>query len=167
MPQPSPKLTTLTQLVGHKGFTLIELLVVISIVGLLSVATMVGVNVARAKSRDTKRIADVKQIQKALDIFYTDNLSYPTVAAATNLGEGTALALCGSTLAATCTGTPYMTRIPDAPPIIESGCTASNYVYTSSATSGTSTSYTIAFCLGNAIGDVAAGNRSASPSGIQ
>jgi prepilin-type N-terminal cleavage/methylation domain-containing protein len=167
MPQPPSSGSTTLQADANKGFTLIELLVVISIVGLLAVVAMVGMNVARAKSRDTKRVADIRQIQKALEIFYGDNLGYPTVATATNLGEGTALALCGNALAATCTGTAYMTRVPDAPQIVESGCAASNYVYTSSATSGTSSSYSIAFCLGNAVGDLAAGVRSATPGGIQ
>lgn len=149
-----------------QGFTLIELLVVISIIGLLSVMTMIGLNIARAKSRDTKRVADIKQIQKGLEMFYADNLSYPTVASATTLGTGSALALCGNALAATCTGTAYMIDVPAAPPIVESGCAASTYSYVSSATSGVSTSYTITFCLGNAIGDLGAGLRTATPAGV-
>jgi prepilin-type N-terminal cleavage/methylation domain-containing protein len=53
-----------------KGFTLIELLVVIAVIGLLSTLAVVALNDARAKSRDTRRKADLKQIQTALNLYY-------------------------------------------------------------------------------------------------
>lgn len=59
-----------------KGFTLIELLVVIAIIGLLASIVLVSVNSARVKARDTKRIADLKQIQLALEMHYETNNSY-------------------------------------------------------------------------------------------
>ena len=59
------------------GFTLIELLVVISIIGFLATASMVVFNSVRIKARDVKRIADIKQIQKALDLYYDQNSAYP------------------------------------------------------------------------------------------
>ncbi len=152
---------------SQKGFTLIELLVVIAIVGLLSVIAMVGMTVARSKSRDTKRVADIRQIQKGLELFYTDNLGYPTVSSAAVLGQGTALSLCGTALSATCSGTAYISRLPTAPDVAESGCSASTYSYVSSATAGTSSSYSIVFCLGNKVGELNAGLRTATPSGIQ
>jgi prepilin-type N-terminal cleavage/methylation domain-containing protein len=62
---------------SYKGFTLIELLVVISIIGLLSTMTVYAVNVARSKARDTRRLADIKQIQKALDLYYLEHNTYP------------------------------------------------------------------------------------------
>jgi prepilin-type N-terminal cleavage/methylation domain-containing protein len=63
-----------------KGFTLVELLVVISIIGLLSTIAIVSLGSARAKSRDTKRVADMKQMFTALEQYYTDYSGYPTVA---------------------------------------------------------------------------------------
>ncbi|MCF7820369.1 MAG: prepilin-type N-terminal cleavage/methylation domain-containing protein, partial [Candidatus Pacebacteria bacterium] len=60
-----------------KGFTLIELLVVIAIIGLLSTMSVVALNSARQKSRDAKRVADIKQIQTALELYYNDNNGYP------------------------------------------------------------------------------------------
>lgn len=62
---------------SHKrGFTLIELLVVIAIIGILSSVVLASLNGARRKGRDARRIADVKQIQLALEMYY-DNISPP------------------------------------------------------------------------------------------
>ncbi|OGZ97236.1 MAG: hypothetical protein A3B34_03500 [Candidatus Sungbacteria bacterium RIFCSPLOWO2_01_FULL_54_21] len=63
----------------RKGFTLIELLVVISIIGLLSSIVLTSVNVARGKARDARRLADMRQIQNALALYYDDHGAYPPV----------------------------------------------------------------------------------------
>jgi len=52
-------------------------LVVIAIIGLLASIILVSLNSARAKARDTKRMAALKQIQLALEMYYDDNDSYP------------------------------------------------------------------------------------------
>jgi type II secretion system protein G len=61
----------------NKGFTLIELLVVIAIIGILSSVVLASLNTARQKSRDAKRIADLKQIQLALELYFDTNRAYP------------------------------------------------------------------------------------------
>ena len=53
-----------------KGFTLIELLVVIAIIGVLASIVLASLNTARQKSRDARRITDMKQIQLALELYY-------------------------------------------------------------------------------------------------
>lgn len=63
-----------------RGFTLIELLVVIAIIGLLSSIILASLNSARIKSRDARRLADFKQVQTALELYYNDNTTYPTTA---------------------------------------------------------------------------------------
>lgn len=64
---------------SRTGFTLIELLVVISIISLLSSIVLTSVNSARGKARDARRLADLRQIQNALALYYEDNGSYPPV----------------------------------------------------------------------------------------
>jgi len=61
-----------------RGFTLIELLVVIAIIGILSSVVLASLNSARQKSRDARRIGDVKQVQLALEMYYDSNNGYPT-----------------------------------------------------------------------------------------
>ncbi len=61
----------------RKGFTLIELLVVIAIIGMLSSVILASLNSARAKARDARRLADIKQIHLALEMFMNDNGHYP------------------------------------------------------------------------------------------
>lgn len=52
------------------GFTLIELLVVISIISLLSSITVTSLNNARSKSRDIKRISDLREVRNAMFLCY-------------------------------------------------------------------------------------------------
>lgn len=66
----------------NKGFTLIELLVVIAIIGILSSVVLASLNSARQKSRDARRVADVKQIQLALELYFDSNANYPTALSA-------------------------------------------------------------------------------------
>lgn len=59
------------------GFTLIELLVVISIVSVLSSTVLVALSGAKTKGRDAQRITQIKEVQKALAIYYLNHGDYP------------------------------------------------------------------------------------------
>ena len=59
------------------GFTLIELLVVIAIIGVLASVVLASLNSARRKSRDARRVADVKQLQLALELYFDAKGEYP------------------------------------------------------------------------------------------
>lgn len=65
------------RLLNH-GFTLIELLVVIAIIGILASVILASLNAARAKARDARRLSDLKQVQTALSMYYSDNGNYPS-----------------------------------------------------------------------------------------
>lgn len=64
---------------SERGFTLIELLVVVAIIGMLSSVVLSSLNNARVKSRDARRLADLKQLQTALELVYdsTSPVEYP------------------------------------------------------------------------------------------
>jgi len=76
----------------NKGFTLIELLVVIAIISLLSTTVMASLNQARQKSRDAKRILDMKAIQIALEMYYNDHDGYPNYSWRSECNTGGGLA---------------------------------------------------------------------------
>ena len=150
----------------REGFTLIELLVVISIIGLLASIVLVSLNTARSKSRDARRVADVRQIMNALELFYNDNSGYPAATAAGACVPATAANTCptgGSPAFST-----YLATYPTAPTPVDGTCTATitgtnayNYAQT-----GSGTGYTVAFCLGGITGAYAAGIHSATNTGV-
>lgn len=65
--------------VRSRGFTLIELLVVITVIGFLLTVAFVAFENARSKARDAKRVANIDQIRKALDLYFNSQGSYPIV----------------------------------------------------------------------------------------
>ena len=146
------------------GFTLIELLVVIAIIGLLSTLAVVALNNARLKSRDARRVADIKQIQTALELFYNDDGDYaPSLAATvcTTNGTGVVDEISGCCLADTgyidvCTGVVFMNLVPYDP----DQSTSYEYVYAADT-------YHLVYTLEGVTGGIPAGTHCATPAGIQ
>jgi len=66
----------------EKGFTLIELLVVIAIIGLLASIILGSLNAAQQKGRDATRVADIREIQGALQLYDQTCHSYPNTLSA-------------------------------------------------------------------------------------
>ena len=69
----------------HRGFTLIELLVVIAIIAILSAVVLASLNAAREKGRDAARMTSVREVQKALQVYWTNTGSYPLAASPVSL----------------------------------------------------------------------------------
>ncbi len=67
-----------------RGFTLIELLVVIAIIGMLSSIVFASLNTARQKGRDAKRLAEISELRKSLEYYFSENGAYPPSATLTN-----------------------------------------------------------------------------------
>ncbi len=91
-----------------KAFTLIELLVVIAIIGGLSALLLPNYMGARERARDAQRKNDLKQIQKALEMYRQDQNppSYPSSLPAVNS--------CWSS-GSNCSGNIYMNKFPGDP----------------------------------------------------
>lgn len=60
-----------------KGFTLLELIIVIALIGLISAVVMVALSDSREHSRNTARVAQIKEYQKAFNLYYSDTGYYP------------------------------------------------------------------------------------------
>lgn len=63
---------------SSQGFTLIELLVVVAIISLLSSIVLIGLQSARQKSRNAKRLGDLTQMSSALELYFTQFKGYPS-----------------------------------------------------------------------------------------
>lgn len=61
----------------QRGFTLVELLVVIAIISLLASVVLASFSKTREKARDSKRVQDLLQVQKALELYKAENNKYP------------------------------------------------------------------------------------------
>ncbi|MEI7620482.1 MAG: prepilin-type N-terminal cleavage/methylation domain-containing protein [Candidatus Falkowbacteria bacterium] len=133
-----------------KAFTLIELLVSIAIIGAIISISMVSFSNVRQKARDTKRISDIKLIQKSLENYYRNEGSYPA-----SLTPGQSLIGSSSNV--------VYTQVPENPyPRNDGNCPDSNYIYQASGNS-----YTIDFCLSETTSQLSAGNKCATPQGIK
>ncbi|MEI7620662.1 MAG: FISUMP domain-containing protein [Candidatus Falkowbacteria bacterium] len=140
---------------NKKGFTLIELLVVIAIIGILATISVVAFQNARAKSRDAKRIADIKQVQTALELYFNDVNRYPLTSEFTTTGLSST---------STVGTTTYMMNIPTAPTPADGTCSNTDNSFYYSSDDGST--YTLSFCIGGNVGSLNGGVNTATPAGV-
>ena len=137
----------------HK--TIKQLWAVVAIIGILATVSVIALLASRARARDAKRLADVKQLQSALALYQHDAESYPATASVT---AGAILSY---------NGTVFMAVVPT-PPLPDDGCTGSTaYTYAMQVISGDQTSYTLKYCLGSDTAGVSSGLNIATPAGIK
>lgn len=125
-----------------RGFTLIELLVVIVIIGVLVSMVIINLNSVRVKSRDVRRVSDIRQIQQALELYNNENGGYP--------GALTP----GNSLVSPISGNTFLKIIPSDPNVAESG---QQYTYTPVGT----TNYTLTYGLVKGVEEVGPGSHTA------
>jgi general secretion pathway protein G len=61
-----------------QGFTLVELVIVMAIIGILAGFVLANVMPQREKASRTRALADIKEMDTALNIYYADNGFYPS-----------------------------------------------------------------------------------------
>lgn len=118
------------------GFTLIELLIVIAIISILATLLMVNLVGVRQRARDGQRKADLRQIQSALELYRSDQSTYPT----SGSGDGYFPTSCGVNVSFTSGSTVYMQHVPCDP------TTNTAYQYVSDTNNST---YCLRACLEN------------------
>ena len=66
-----------THIFPKQAFTLVEMLIIIVIIGILTAALTLRVIWLQASARDTVRDTDLKTVATAIEVYYSDNGTYP------------------------------------------------------------------------------------------
>jgi prepilin-type N-terminal cleavage/methylation domain-containing protein len=61
----------------QKAFTLIELMVTLAMIGFLASIILLSLSQSRMKGRDAKRQEDTKNMIKAMELYFSENNTYP------------------------------------------------------------------------------------------
>ncbi len=139
-----------------------ELFIMALVIGGIGLVSGYAVLSARSHTRDTVRLAHVREVQMALEMYFQQHSSYPIAADAVALGQALTACLSADGFVAPCSAasaTPYLSVVP-VPPSAglheRVSCVDVNNVY---CYSGSPDAYRIQFELegGNALLGVAKG----------
>jgi len=119
---------------NKNGFTLVELLIVIAIIGILSSVSMISLEQARAKARDARRLSDVAQARRAVELYFAEYGQYPNI----NCHDLAGFAGCNSIQYPNVGYSSWIRdltdnmniRLPDDPINMANGLDYNNYTYT-------------------------------------
>lgn len=67
---------------SNRGFTLMEMMVALAILIVVSAIFSQGIPFMEGKVRDSKRLYELSNLQRAIEIYHSDNNSYPSSASA-------------------------------------------------------------------------------------
>lgn len=100
----------------RKSFTLIEIMLVMVLLGILVIMFVGNFNTTLKRGRDAQRKNDLSQLQKALEVYYEDNGTYPVFASNDIFDKK----LCQTTVVSSTTSCPgiqttYMVKTPKDP----------------------------------------------------
>lgn len=112
--------------VKQKGFTIVELLIVIVVIGILAAITIVAYNGVQQRARDAERRSEMASVEKALQMYFIDNASYPTCSNTVYV-PGTASGSCHLSSIASSLVPKYMNSLPTDP--LNSGNDVYQYAY--------------------------------------
>lgn len=139
-----------------------ELLLMGAIIGVIGLVSGYAVLTARSHTRDVTRLANVREAQMALEMYFQNHSSYPIAAEAIPLGQTLTACLSSEGFAAPCPAngpTPYLSVVTVPPAaglkgLVSCGGVSDVYCY-----SGTADMYRIQFEMesGNALLGVAKG----------
>ena len=73
-------------MIKQHGFTIVELLIVIVVIAILAAISIVAYNGSQERSINSRRLSDVRTIEKALELYKTQIGSYPTAQSNTTGG---------------------------------------------------------------------------------
>ncbi|HVZ11781.1 MAG TPA: prepilin-type N-terminal cleavage/methylation domain-containing protein [Patescibacteria group bacterium] len=122
---------------ASSGFTLVELLVVIVIISVLATLLMANFVGVRQRGRDAQRKSNILAIQQALELYRSDNGTYPS---------SSFTLTCGGQIKSPDGSTTYMTKIPCDPLGANQAYNNGNYYYGSTDNGVT---YSIGACIEN------------------
>ncbi len=142
------------------GVTTLQWLIFSGAFGLIALLAMFGVSVSRGAARDAIRVANVKELQAALELFYNDQNAYPKAPDdGLFLGAPSILCLDAEGFKAACSGKVYMSFIPTAPEPADKQCDAATNAYRYYSDGA---QYVLTFCTGRAVGNLSQGVHQAS-----
>lgn len=125
--------TDIKQFKEISGLTFVELIIIITILAILSALITPNFINSLKKGRDARRKSDLNQIQKALEMYYEDNNTYP-LTSMISFGEGNKICHPRG-----CDTKIYMESVPNDP--------ISNYTYVYQSNDGSS--YKLYSCIEN------------------
>jgi general secretion pathway protein G len=76
---------------GTKGFTLIEILIVVAIIAILASVVLIGLGPTQQAGRDARRLADLRQTQNGLELYFNKCGYYPGTSVASPCGAWAAV----------------------------------------------------------------------------
>ena len=73
-------------MINNRGFTIVELLIVMVVIAILAAISIVAYNGIQERATNSRRLSDVKTIEKALELYKNDKGFYPTAQSNTTGG---------------------------------------------------------------------------------
>jgi prepilin-type N-terminal cleavage/methylation domain-containing protein len=74
----------MTRFRRHAGFTIVELIVVVAIIAVLAAVVIFNIFAARSRARDVARRVSIGELEKALEVYYSEHQAYPITSYAPN-----------------------------------------------------------------------------------